>query len=58
MDGIRLFLLKNVTLTKDGLIIQMEYKQAETWKYTIKYMESNSESEQEIRKKVEKNNKF
>ena len=45
---------KNVTLTKDGLIIQMEYKQAETWKYTIKYMESNSESEQEIRKKVEK----
>ena len=41
-------------MTKDGLIIQMEYKQAETWKYTIKYMESNSESEQEIRKKVEK----
>ena len=45
---------KNVTLTKDGLIIQMEYKQAETWKYTIKYMESNSEPEREIRKRVEK----
>ena len=45
---------KNVTLTKDGLIIQMEYKQAETWKYTIEYMESNSEPEREIREEVEK----
>ena len=45
---------KNVTLTKDGLIIQMEYKQAETWKYTIKYVESNSEPEREIREEVEK----
>ena len=45
---------KNVTLTEDGLIIRMEYKQAETWKYTIKYVESNSEPERKIREEVEK----
>lgn len=45
---------KNVTLSKNGMIIQMEYKKAETWKYTIKYVESNSEPEKEIKEAVEK----
>lgn len=45
---------KNVTLTEDGMIIQMEYEKAETWKYTIKYVESNSNPENEIKEAVEK----